>query len=281
MSQSISSRIAASEGKTAEKTSDSVSWMTRVKQALSSIMLPLITFVILFTGWELAVRLMDVQTVILPPPSAIFAELFTSISFYMPHVGVTFYEAMVGFVIGTVLALIGGVVMSQSRLLERMLLPVAVLAHVTPIVVIAPLFMIWFGFGTFPKILVAAIISFFPMLINSTTGFRSVDESNHEYMRSLHASRWEIFFKLSLPGALPFLFSAARTCISMSVIGAVVGEMSGASKGLGNVVMVSANYLQMERMFGAIFLLALMGILLTNAVRIVERRFLAWHSSGQ
>ena len=263
-----------------EKSTETITWGVRVRHATGSVMLPLMTFVILFAVWELIVRFMDVQAVILPAPSVIFAELFTSFSFYLPHIGVTFYEAMVGFVIGTVLALVGGVIMSQSRLLERMLLPVAVLAHVTPIVVIAPLFMIWFGFGTFPKILVAAIISFFPMLINSTTGFRSVDESNLEYMRSLHSSRWEIFFKLSLPGSLPFLFSAARTCISMSVIGAVVGEMSGASKGLGNVVMVSANYLQMDRMFAAIFLLALMGILLTNAVRIVEKRFLAWHSSG-
>ncbi|MFS0724614.1 ABC transporter permease [Paenibacillus sp. 1P07SE] len=280
MSQTISSRVTA-RGDQAMKTAETISWPARVRGAVGSIGLPMITFVILFAGWELAVRFMDVQAVILPAPSVIFAELFTSFSFYVPHIGITFYEAMVGFVIGTVLALIGGVIMSQSRLLERMLLPVAVLAHVTPIVVIAPLLMIWFGFGPFPKILVAAIISFFPMLINSTTGFRSVDESNYEYMRSLHASRWEIFFKLSLPGSLPFLFSAARTSISMSVVGAVVGEMSGASKGLGNVVMVSANYLQMDRMFAAIFLLALMGILLTNAVRVVERRFLAWHSSGQ
>ena len=249
----------------------------KMRAAASSLLLPLLTFVILFVVWELAVRLLDVKTIILPAPSYIFAELFGSFSFYLPHIRITFYEAIMGFLLGTILALFGGVLMSQSRLLERMLLPLAVLANVTPIVVIAPLFMIWFGFGSYPKILISAICTFFPMLINSITGFRSVDENNYEYMRSLHASKLEIFFKLRLPNSLPYLFAAARTCMSMCVIGAVVGEMYGSTKGLGNVVSQSANYLEMDRMFSAIILLAAMGILLTNAVRLLERRLLSWH----
>ncbi|MFC5406546.1 ABC transporter permease [Cohnella soli] len=184
-----------------------------------------------------------------------------------------------GFFVGTILALIGGIVMSHSRVLERMMLPVAVLANVTPIVVIAPLFMIWFGFGSFPKILISAICTFFPMLINSIAGFRSVDENNYEYMQSLHASKLEIFLKLRLPNSLPYLFTAAKTCMSMSVIGAVVGEMVGSTKGLGNIVTQSANYLEMDRMFSAIILLATMGILMTNVVRLLERQLLAWHRS--
>jgi len=251
--------------------------LMKIKSGAGSLLLPVLTFVILFVVWELAVRLLDVKTIILPAPTYIFAELFGSFSFYVPHIKTTFYEAIMGFLLGTFLALLGGVLMSQSRLLERMLLPVAVLANVTPIVVIAPLFMIWFGFGSYPKILISAICTFFPMLINSITGFRSVDENNYEYMRSLHASKLEIFFKLRLPNSLPYLFAAARTCMSMCVIGAVVGEMYGSTKGLGNVVSQSANYLEMDRMFSAIILLATMGILLTNAVRLLERRLLSWH----
>ncbi|XID91080.1 ABC transporter permease [Paenibacillaceae bacterium WGS1546] len=249
----------------------------KMRAAASSVILPLATFVILFVVWELAVRLLDVKTIILPAPTYIFAELFGSFSFYLPHIRVTFYEAIMGFLLGTFLALVGGVLMSQSRLLERMLLPLAVLANVTPIVVIAPLFMIWFGFGSYPKILISAICTFFPMLINSIAGFRSVDENNYEYMRSLHASKLEIFIKLRFPNSLPYLFAAARTCMSMCVIGAVVGEMYGSTKGLGNVVSQSANYLEMDRMFSAIILLAAMGILMTNAVRLLERRLLSWH----
>lgn len=251
----------------------------KLKSLASAILFPLTTFTILFTLWELAVRLLNVKAIILPAPTYIFAELFGSFSFYIPHIKVTFYEAIMGFLLGTSLALIGGILMSQSRLLERMMLPVAIVANVTPIVVIAPLFMIWFGFGTYPKILISAICTFFPMLINSIAGFRSVDENNYEYMRSLHASKTEIFIKLRFPNSLPFLFAAARTCMSMSVIGAVVGEMYGSTKGLGNVVTTSANYLEIDRMFSAIFLLATMGILMTNTVRLIERRVLKWHGT--
>ncbi|MBW4079803.1 ABC transporter permease [Paenibacillus sp. S150] len=251
---------------------------SRLKEMAGNVITPLLTFIILFSLWELVIRAFDVKMIILPAPSGIFAELFGSFSFYLPHLWLTFCESVLGFTIGVGVALIGGILMSQSRFLEKSLLPVAVLANVTPVVAIAPLFIIWFGFGALPKVLISAICSFFPMLINSIAGFRSIDDNNYEYLQSLHASKFEIFLKLRLPNSLPYIFTAARTCMSMSVIGAVVGEMSGASEGIGNVITVSGNYMQMERMFAAIMLLALMGILLTSLVKVVERRFLHWHS---
>ncbi|MBN2982746.1 MULTISPECIES: ABC transporter permease [Cohnella] len=272
---------AKGEDAMAEKKHAAVSRDSRLKGAANTVFTPMVTFIALFALWELAVRVFSVKMIILPAPSGIFAELFGSFGFYVPHIWLTFYEAILGFLIGTGVALAGGVLMSQSRFLERTLLPVAVLANVTPIVAIAPLFIIWFGFGALPKILISAICTFFPMLINSITGFRSIDDNNYEYLRSLHAGKFEIFLKLRLPNSLPYIFSAARTCMSMSVIGAVVGEMNGASEGLGNVITVSGNYMQMERMFAAIMLLAAMGIVLTGLVKAVERRFLHWHSSEQ
>jgi len=253
----------------------------RMKEAAGAVLVPAVTFAVLFGLWELAVAAFDVKSVILPPPSDIFAELFGSFAFYLPHIWTTFYEAVLGFLIGTAVALAAGTAMAQSGLIERTFLPVAVVANVTPAVAIAPLFIIWFGFGDLPKILLAAISTFFPMLINSITGFRSVDENNFEYLQSLHSSKFEIFVKLRFPNSLPFIFSAARTCMSMSVIGAVVGEMYGGTEGLGNVLTVAANYLQMERMFASLILLATMGILLTNLVKIAERKFLHWHSSAR
>lgn len=242
---------------------------------------PALAFAVLFGGWELLVRIFRINPLTLPSPSSILNALFTDFAFYLDHTGVTLYEALVGFVIGSALALIGGVLMAHSPTLERTLLPIAVLANVTPIVAIAPLLIIWFGFGSFPKMLIAAIITFFPMLVNSITGFRSIDQNNYEYLRSLHANKAEIFFKLRLPNSLPYLFSASKTCISLSVIGAVVAEWSGADKGLGNLVMVFSNYMQIEKMFAAIAMLAAMGIVLTTAIRIVEQRALYWHSSTQ
>lgn len=242
---------------------------------------PLLAFIGLFLLWELGVRLFNVNQLVLPTPSSVLVELVSEFTFYLPHTWVTMYEAVIGFLIGTLIAFIGGVLMAHSRLLERTLLPIAILANVTPVVAIAPLLMIWFGFGALPKILISAIITFFPMLVNSITGFRSIDENNYEFMRSLHASKFEIFMKLRLPNSLPYLFSAARTCVSLSVIGAVVGEWSGATEGLGNLVMLAGNYMQMERMFAAIFMLAIMGIALTNLVRLVEGKVLSWHVSEQ
>ncbi|WP_379388202.1 ABC transporter permease [Paenibacillus septentrionalis] len=241
---------------------------------------PLFAFVTLFIVWELAVRMFAINPVTLPAPSAVLRELIGSISFYLPHAWVTLCEALLGFFLGMSVAVFAGVFMAHSRLLERTLFPIAVLANVTPIMAIAPLFILWFGFDALPKILIASIITFFPMLINSITGFRSIDENHLEYMRSLHASKSEIFFKLRLPNSLPYLFSAARTCVSLSVMGAVVGEWSGSTEGLGNVIMMSSNYMQTDRMFSAIFMLAIMGICLTNTVRFIERKLLSWHVSN-
>ncbi|MBB3068494.1 NitT/TauT family transport system permease protein [Paenibacillus baekrokdamisoli] len=249
--------------------------------AQSSFFPPLLAFIGLFLLWELGVRLFNINPLVLPTPSSVLVELVSEFTFYLPHTWVTLYEAVIGFLAGTLIAFIGGILMAHSRLLERTLLPIAILANVTPVVAIAPLLMIWFGFGAMPKILISAIITFFPMLVNSITGFRSIDENNYEFMRSLHASKLEIFMKLRLPNSLPYLFSAARTCVSLSVIGAVVGEWSGATEGLGNLVMLAGNYMQMQRMFAAILMLAIMGIFLTNLVRLIERKVLSWHVSEQ
>ncbi|WP_138755654.1 ABC transporter permease [Paenibacillus sinopodophylli] len=249
--------------------------------AASAFMPPLLAFLCLFGIWELVVWMFGIKAITLPTPSSVIKELVTSFSFYLPHAWVTLYEAVIGFLLGTLIAFIGGILMAHSKLLERTLLPIAVLANVTPVVAIAPLFIIWFGFGALPKILISAIITFFPMLVNSIMGFRSIDENNYEYMRSLHASKFEIFLRLRLPNSLPYLFSAARTCVSLSVIGAVVGEWSGSTQGLGNIVMMASNYMQMQRMFAAILMLAIMGIALVSLVRFIERRVLSWHVSEQ
>jgi len=266
-----------------EQQSKETSLLTKakIKFSESTYLPPTFAFVTLFLLWELAVRLFNINPVTLPAPSAVIMEFFTSISFYLPHAWVTLYEALAGFFLGLTVAIIAGIFMAHSPLLERMLLPIAVLANVTPIMAIAPLFILWFGFDALPKILIASIITFFPMLLNSIVGFRSIDENHLEYMKSLHANKREIFFKLRLPNSLPYLFSAARTCVSLSVMGAVVGEWSGSTEGLGNIIMMSSNYMQTERMFAAICMLAIMGICLTNIVRFIERKALSWHVSSE
>ena len=247
----------------------------------SSFWTAVFSFVTLLLLWEIVVRVLNVNPILLPAPSSVFIEFFGNISFYLPHAWVTFYEAMLGFLLGMIIAIGLGIAMSHSTTLEKLLLPIAVLSNVTPIMAIAPLFILWFGFDAFPKILIAAIITFFPMLVNSIAGFRSIDENHYEYMLSLHASKKEILLKLRLPNSLPHLFSAAKSCISLSIMGAVVGEWSGSTEGLGNVIMMASNYMQTNRMFAAIFLLAFMGVSLTQIVRLIELKVLSWHTSMQ
>lgn len=250
------------------------------KYVTSSYWPPIAAFVGLFIIWELFTLIFHINPITLPAPTAVIQEFIQSFGFYISHAWVTLQEAVLGFLLGMSVAIIMGILMAHSTVLERTLLPIAVLANVTPIMAIAPLFILWFGFDTLPKVLIAAIITFFPMLINSIMGFRSIDENHYEYMRSLHASKFEIFMKLRFPNSLPYLFSAAKTCVSLSVMGAVVGEWSGSTEGLGNVIMMSSNYMLTNRMFAAIIMLAIMGITLTNIVRYIERKVLYWHVSN-
>jgi NitT/TauT family transport system permease protein len=150
---------------------------------------------------------------------------------------------------------------------------------VTPIVTIAPMFTIWFGFGALPKVLIAALITFFPVLINAITGFRSVNAGALDVMRSVHASPAAIFFKLRLPSALPYLFSALKVAVTLSLIGAVVAEWSGSGQGLGRVILLAHSNLDLPVLFAGVVTLATLGITLTALLTLLERRMLFWHEA--
>ena len=241
---------------------------------------PVAALVLLAVGWELWTRIADVEEYIVPGPWAILKRLFGDFGYFARHGGITLWEALAGFGLGSAVAITGATAMAHSRFLERSLLPLAVLVKVTPIVAVAPLFVIWFGFGSFPKVLIAALITFFPVLINSMVGFRSVSPVALDFFRSLHASRTEIFLKLRVPSSLPYLFAAFRIAIPLSVIGAVVGEWFSGDRGLGSVIIVAHNNLQMPTLFSAVFTLAFIGIALTILTVYLEKRVLFWHESS-
>ena len=169
--------------------------------------------------------------------------------------------------------------MAQSRVLERALFPLAILVKVTPIVAIAPLLTIWFGFGLMPKIFIAGLIVFFPIMVNALVGFRSVNPNALALLESLAASRSEIFLRLRLPSSLPYLFAAFRVSIPMSVIGAVVAEWFSGDQGLGKVIYVANNNLEMDTAFAGVFTLALIGVGLFLVTTVLEKRLLFWHES--
>jgi NitT/TauT family transport system permease protein len=235
----------------------------------------------LAVAWEIIVVVRDISPIILPRPSVILQRLLDEpYYFFVEHGMVTFYEALAGFVLGAVVALGLAAVMGRSRMIERTLFPLAILIKATPIIVIAPLLIIWMGYGPSSKIVMAALLCFFPILVNTIIGLRSVNRTTLEFFQSVAASELEVFWQLRVPHSLPYVLSGFKTAVSLAVIGAVVAEWSGASQGLGRVVFNKAAVLDQAAVFAGVFVLAAMGILLTVIVGFVEKRLLYWHESA-
>ncbi len=230
--------------------------------------------------WEAWVRARDIPTYLVPAPSVVVRRMAEDPAFFAQEGWSTLYGALLGFAMGSAVAITLATVMAHSRIMERSLFPLAILVKVTPIVAIAPLLAIWFGFGLVPKVFIAALIVFFPVMVNALVGFRSVNPRALELMRSLAASPAEVFLKLRLPSSLPYLFAAFKVSIPLSVIGAVVAEWFSGDSGLGRVIQVANNNLDMPTAFGAIFSLAILGIGLFLLTSAIERRLLFWHESA-
>ena len=245
--------------------------------ALLYVVPPAVALTVVGLVWEFWTKASNTPVYIVPAPSVIFARLFGDLGFFAGHGMVTLTEAICGFLLGTAVALVGATLMAHSRLIERSLYPLAILVKVTPMVAVAPLFVIWFGFGPIPKVLIAALITFFPVLVNGVTGFRSVDPGALDFLRSIRASHRQVFMLLRVPSATPYLFAAFRVAIPLSVIGAVVGEWFSADRGLGSVIIVAHSNLDMPTLFAAILVLSTMGIALTILTSVLERKALFWH----
>jgi NitT/TauT family transport system permease protein len=241
---------------------------------------PVLALVGLSIALEAWLRLYDVATYLVPRPSLVYGRLAGDIGFFLRHGGITLGESLAGFGLGSLVAFTGAMVMAYSRMLERTLFPLAIVVKVTPIVAVAPLFVIWFGFGSFPKILIAGLITFFPVLVNAMVGLRAVNNQTLDFFRSLNASGTEVFLKLRLPSSLPYLFAAFRIALPLSVIGAVVGEWFSGDRGLGSVIIVAHSNLDTPTLFAAIIVLAVIGIGLTIAAWYAESRLLFWHESS-
>lgn len=233
----------------------------------------------LILAWEAVVRVASVPVYLLPAPSSIVERLVSRWALFATNGWTTLLEALAGFTLGGFVAFLLATVMAHSRLAERVLYPLALLVKVTPIVAVAPLFVIWFGFGPLPKIIIAALITFFPMLVNALAGLRSANPEALDFLRSVGASTVEIFLTVLAPGSLPYLFAAARVAVPLSLIGAVVGEWWGASEGLGRIIFLANTNLDMPTLFAAVVVLTLLGIALTSLLAVTERWALRWHES--
>jgi NitT/TauT family transport system permease protein len=239
--------------------------------------------VLVLSLWVGYVELWDLPSYFLPHPVDVarkFAALIGS-GLLLEHAAATLQEVVLGFALGTSAAIVLGTLISRSRFAEQVLRPYIVASQTTPTLVLAPLFLVWFGFGLTSKVLIAAIICFFPLLVNVMIGFRSVGEAERRLFRSLQASAWQTFVRLEAPSAAPFVFAGLRITSLLSVIGAVVGEFVGARAGLGYLAITAAGNLETEILFSAVFSLMLMGLAFYGLITLLERRILFWHQSAR
>jgi len=229
-------------------------------------------------GWDLLVRWQGYPPFILPSPGRVWARLLALLAddTLLFHARVTLGEIFGGLALGLSLATAIGYGLAKSPLLERVLSPYIVASQAVPIVALAPLLVIWFGFGGLSKVLVCALTVFFPALVNTIVGIRSVEPDLRALMRSLQASRWQTFTLLEVPAALPVLFGGLKVSVTLAVIGAVVGEFVGADRGLGFLINLARGILDTPMLFVALFSLVLIALGLYTAVVLIEYIVLKW-----
>ena len=228
--------------------------------------------------WELVVRLGNYPAFILPAPSRI-AERFISASksgILWPNVWVTFYEVLLGLLLGTCCALLAGYFLAHSPVAEKIIFPYVVVSQAVPLAAIAPLLIIWFGSGVRPKIVICSLTVFFPLLINILVGYRELESNLNDLMTSMKAGRWARLVYLEFPGTLPVVLGGLRISATLSVIGAVVGELSGADAGLGYLINIGRGQYDTALVFVALFMLMIIALALYGSVLLLEKRLLKW-----
>lgn len=240
--------------------------------------MPLTVFVVLMGSWEALIRLLDVPGFLVPAPSAIVQALWSGLAtgLYFSHAAVTMFEAVVGFGIGSLLGLALGTVIVVFPTMERIVYPYVVALQTVPKVAIAPLMVVWFGFGITSKILVVALVSLFPVLVNVMAGLRSIDQDRLDLLGALAASRWQVFRYVRFPNALPFIFAGLNTAIVLAVIGAIVAEFVGSNYGLGFLILQANYQLDIAGAFSLFVVLSVMGVALHGSLKWLERRCVFW-----
>lgn len=252
--------------------------MTR--RIVAVVLPPLVGVAVLIVVWQIVAAS---DSYVLPRPAAVAAQLAGHAGTYLSAAGTTLEEAMGGLAAGGAAALALALLMTQWRVLRRAVLPLALLANVTPIVALAPALIVAFGFGLAPKMVVTALMCFFPALINAVAGLGSADPALLEVLAVLHASPGEVLWRVRVPSSLPYLLVAARICFPLSVIGAVVAELvsPGSSAGLGTLIQQAATDAQLDRVYAAVVCLGLIGVALTGLVALAERRVLSWRQADR
>ena len=232
-----------------------------------------------FFLWEAAVRAFQVKPIILPPPSAVFADLVSAPAWYLGHAWYTLIVTLGGFALAVLVGVLLAVLIVESRLLDKSIYALIVALNSVPKVAVAPLFVIWLGTGAEPKVAIAFLIAVFAIVIDAVLGLKSVPPDILDLARSLRGGRFATLWRIRFPCALPSLFAGMKVAISLALVGAIVGEFVSSQRGLGYVILSAQGMFDTARVFAAILVLAAMGVALFWLIALLERLAIPWHAS--
>jgi NitT/TauT family transport system permease protein len=251
---------------------DAMRWLRATRDIAASIIVVLLL-------WEGLIRLFDVQPYIFPAPTSVLRSLWLGIAGgrYLAALGVTLSEVLIGAVIGTAGGLVVGMIMISSRLINRLVYPWIVAIQTIPKVAIAPLMLVWFGFGIESKIFIVALTSMFPVMVNTIAGLSAAEPDQIALIQALSGSRWQVLRYVQLPAALPYIFAGLNTAVVLAVIAAIVGEFLAARAGIGYLLLQANFALDLAAVFALLTVLGVLGVVLSLCVRVIENRVCFWH----
>lgn len=241
----------------------------------------ILTLALILLFWEFGVKFGEVPSFILPAPSVIFSSLSSNIGPLMQHTWVTLLETLAGFVFSIVIGVPLAILIVSSHFFERVLYPILVASQAVPKVALAPILLVTLGYGVMPKVIVAFLIAFFPVVVNTVTGLASVDRETLKLMRSMGASRSQVFLKVRLPHAVPSMIAGLKVAIALAVVGAVVGEFVGSRSGLGYYLLLGTGNFDTPLVFACIVVLTVMGIVLFYAVGLLDIVLARWNRTAR
>jgi NitT/TauT family transport system permease protein len=252
-------------------------WWQRV--LLSAWVRPVLLVLILLVVWDLAIRLFRIPPYLIPAPWSVVQQLVAEWPRLLKESIPTTYATLGGFALSIAFGIPMALVIAYSRTVESFVYPLLVFSQSVPKIAIAPLFVVWFGFGIIPKVIAAFMLGFFPIVVSTVMGFKSVDPDMLDLARSMKAGRLETFLRISFPQALPSIFAGLKVSITLAVVGAVVGEFVGSNSGIGYLLQIANGNFDLPLMFAALTVLSGIGVVLFVAIDVVERLLIPWHAS--
>ncbi len=240
---------------------------------------PILLLVVLVLLWDLGIRLLKIPPYLIPTPLSVIGQLYKEWPMLWRETLPTLYATLGGFALSAVVGVPIAMWIAYSRLVESFVYPLLVFSQSVPKVAIAPLFVVWFGFGVLPKVIVAFLLGFFPVIVATVQGFKSIEPEVIDLARSMGANPFKIFLKFRLPQAMPAIFSGLKVSVTLAVVGAVVGEFVGSNAGLGYVLQKANGNFDLPLMFAGLVILSMIGVLLFLVIELVERWMMPWHAS--